>query len=98
MPDKPQTKADLVRRQMQLEDDIRQLDAKIASAASQVRIATLAFFVGAVVFVFFHWMIGGFILVVSLLTYFTQKGNVSHYTKYREAAHNDLISVRVEAA
>lgn len=98
MTDNPQTKADLVRRQLQLEDDIRKLDAKIDKASSQVRIATIAFVIGVIVFLVFHWMVGGFILAVSLLSYFTGKNNVNHYTKYREAAHDDLVNVRVEAA
>lgn len=94
----PLTKADLIRRQLQLEDDIRKLDAKIDKAASQVRIATIAFVVGVLIALVFHWMLGGFIVGVSLLSYFTGKRNVSHYTRYRDAAYNDLVNVRVQAA
>lgn len=97
-PASTQTKADLVRRQVELEDDIRKLDKKIDSAASQVRVAAIAFLIGLVVALVFHWIIGGFIVVVSLLSYFTGKNNVSHFAKYRDAAHNDLVNVRVASA
>ena len=94
----PQTKADLVRRQIELEDDIRKLDAKIAAAASGVRVATIAFLIGLIVFVIFHWIVGSFILLVSLLAYFSQKNNVNHNTKYRDLAHAELVNVRVASA
>jgi hypothetical protein len=94
----PQTREALIRRQLELEEDLRQLDAKIDKAASQVRIATIAFLIGLVVALVFHWMLGGFIVVVSLLSYFTGKRNASHYQRYRDAAYNDLVNVRVAAA
>lgn len=97
-PAQPPTKEALIRRQLELEDAIRKLDAKIDKAASQVRYATIAFLFGLVVALIFNYIIGGFIVLVALLSYATGKGNVSTHTRQREAAHADLVNVRVAAA